>query len=268
MIRSKSSNLARILVALLHVPPKYRFEGHGKTTAVKEEQIHNREVLCMIFDLILRPLHAVFNTSNLLHCADGQMRHCYPVICSWRADYFENIQLQSIKQPHCPVREAPKSSFAEGNLSSWQLRDYWLYFQKMIIATQGDDTERQEARQYLKDRTVGTSKDVFWNMKCISPMTIIIPDILHIVYLSVLKQLMDWVTSFLEQHSMIGKFNQLWAMMLPYPCVARFNKPYSQVMQGSGKDMKALGPVIVTVFAATLLNPSANQMIPFTESLL
>jgi hypothetical protein len=41
MIRSKPSNLASIRLALLPVPPKYHFKGHGNTTAVKEQQIHN-----------------------------------------------------------------------------------------------------------------------------------------------------------------------------------------------------------------------------------
>jgi len=67
------------------------------------------------------------------------------------ADYFENIHLHSIKQPNRPECEAPKSSFGEGNSLSWQLRDYWLFFQKMILATQGDEPERREARQYLED---------------------------------------------------------------------------------------------------------------------
>jgi len=80
---------------------------------------------------------------------------------------------------------------------------------------QGDELERQEARQYLEDRVVGTSEGVFWNMQCISPTTIIIPNILHSIYLGVLKHLMEWVTSFLEQHSRINKFNQLWVMMPP-----------------------------------------------------
>jgi len=56
--------------------------------------------------------------------------------------------------------------------------------------------------------------------------------------------------------------------MLPYPGFARFNKPYSQVTQWSGKEMKALRRVIVPVLTATLLNPSASQRIPFTEALL
>jgi len=51
-IRSKPLNLASILVALLPIPPKYHFKGHGKTTDVKEQQIHNRKVLRMVFELI------------------------------------------------------------------------------------------------------------------------------------------------------------------------------------------------------------------------
>jgi hypothetical protein len=79
---------------------------------------------------------------------------------------------------------------------------------------------------------------------------------------------MDWVPSFLEEHSRIDKVDQLWAMMPSYPGIARFNKPYSQVMHWSGKEMKALRCVIVPVFAVTLVNPSASQRIPFTEALL
>ena len=138
----------------------------------------------------------------------------------------------------------------------------------MILATQGDETERQQERQYLEDRVVGTSEGGFWNMKCMFPTTITVPDILHTVYHGMLKQLIDWVTSFLEQHSSIDKFNQLWSMMPPYPGFARFNKPYSQVTQWTGKEMKALGRVIFPVFVATLLNPLASQRIPFTEALL
>jgi hypothetical protein len=105
-------------------------------------------------------------------------------------------------------------------------------------------------------------------MKCISPTTIIVPNILHNIYSGMLKHLMDWVMSFLEQHSTMDKFSQLWAMMPPYPGFARFNKPYSQVTPWSGKERKALTRVIVPVFAVTLLNTSASQRIPFTEALL
>jgi len=235
---------------------------------VEEQQIHNREVLRKVFESNFRPLDALFNTGKLMPCADGQMWQCYPGICAWTADYLENIHLHSNKQPYCPVCEAPKSSFGEGNSSLWQLRNYQLYLKHMILATQRDERERWEARPYLEDRAVGTSEGVLWNMQSISATTIIVPDILHTVYLFMLKHLMDWVTCFLEQHSRIDKCNQVWAMMPPYPGFARFNKPYSQVTQWRGKEMKAVGLMIVPVFAVTVLNPSASQRIPVTEALM
>jgi len=222
----------------------------------------------MVFELNFRRLDTLFNSGKLMLCADDRMRQCYPVICAWMADYFENIHLHSIKQPHCPVCEGPKWSLGEGNSLWWQLRDDRLYFQKMTLATHGDETERQGAIQYVEDRVVETSEGVFWNMKCISPTTIIVPDILDTVYLGMLKHSMDWVTSFLEQHYKIDTFNQLWAMMRPYPGFPRFNKQYSKVTQWIGKEMKEFGRVIVPVFPATRLNPSTSQRIPFTETLL
>jgi len=196
------------------------------------------------------------------------MRQCYPVICAWTADNLENIHFHSIKLPHCAVCEAPKESFGEANSSLWQLKDYRLYFQTMILTTQEAETETREARQYLKDQAVGTSKGGFSNMKCISPTTIIILDIVDTIYFGMLKHLMDWATSFLKQHSRIHKFNQLWTMMPPYPGFAQFHKPYSQVTQRSGKEMETHERVIVPVSAATHFNPAVSQSIPFTEALL
>ena len=79
-IRSHPSNLVSILVGLLPVPPKYHFTGHRKTTAGKEQQIHNREVLRNVFDLLCRHLDAIFNTGKFMLCANGQMQQCEPVI--------------------------------------------------------------------------------------------------------------------------------------------------------------------------------------------
>jgi hypothetical protein len=69
----------------------------------------------------------------------------------------------------------------------------------MILATQGDVRERPEARQYLEDWADETLEGVFWNLKCISPTTIIILAVLHTIYLGLLVYLIDWVTSFLKQ---------------------------------------------------------------------
>jgi len=79
---------------------------------------------------------------------------------------------------------------------------------KMIHTTQEDEKERLQARQCLEDRGVGTAKGIFWNTMDILPMTIILPKILDTVYVGMVKHLMDWVMSFIEQHSRIDKFSQ------------------------------------------------------------
>jgi hypothetical protein len=127
MIRSKPSSLASVVVALLPLPPKHHHRGHGKTAAIKEQQEYNREVLRQVFEIIFRPLDAVFEKGKPMLCADGKMRQCFPIICAWTADYFENIHLHAIQQPGCPVCEAPKLLFGESNQSTWPYCDYRLY---------------------------------------------------------------------------------------------------------------------------------------------
>jgi len=64
-ITSTLSNLARILVVLLPVPPKYRFNGHAETTAVKEKQIQDREGVRKVFEFTFRRLNGLFNSGKL-----------------------------------------------------------------------------------------------------------------------------------------------------------------------------------------------------------
>lgn len=155
-IRSKPSAITSILVAFLSVPLKYDFQVYGKPTAMKKQQTYNWESSRKVFKLIFRHLKVLVNNGKLMICVDSQMQQCYPVICTWTANYCENIHLHSFQQPpHCSVYKAPPSLFGEGNSWSWQLRDYWIYFQKMILPTQGYETESRETRQYLEHRAVG-----------------------------------------------------------------------------------------------------------------
>jgi len=93
MISSKPLNLGNILVALLPVSPQYHFEEHGKTTAVKEQPIHNREVLRKDFKLFFT-LSTHFPTWESLCFV--QMVRCGNVILS-----SVNGQLTTLKTFTC-----------------------------------------------------------------------------------------------------------------------------------------------------------------------
>jgi hypothetical protein len=72
-IRSKPSSLARVIVTLLPVPPKYHHRGHQQTAAIKEQQEYNWEVLGRVFEIIFYPLDTVFEKEKPMLCADRKM---------------------------------------------------------------------------------------------------------------------------------------------------------------------------------------------------
>lgn len=61
----------------------------------------------------------------------------------------------------------------------------------MILATEEDVMERLEERQYMQDGAVGTSEGDFWNLKFISPTTIIVTYIHLTIHLSLVPHVMD-----------------------------------------------------------------------------
>jgi len=235
---------------------------------MKDQQIHKYKVWRNVIKWIFCPLDLLFDIGKLPLCAACWKLKLYSSIDAWTSNIFEGIHLHAITEPHYLMWVAQISLLGEQNSTSWQLRDHWLYFQKMILITQGDEGERQEARQYLEDRAVTTSEGVFCHITSISPMTIILPNSVYIIYHGMLKHFMDWVISFLKQLSTIVKFSKLWAMIPSYPDFAQFNKPHCEVTQSSGEVIEALGHIIVPMFAVTLLNPFECQRIPFSEALL
>jgi hypothetical protein len=53
----------------------------------------------------------------------------------------------------------------------------------MILATQGDETDRWKPGQYLNNGVAGTAEGAIWNVKFKFLMTIIVPNILHTINL-------------------------------------------------------------------------------------
>jgi hypothetical protein len=220
--------------------------------------------------MIFTPLDALVERGKRMLCSDGYVRQCFPIICGWTADYSENINLHSIQSGFCQVCEAPKSSFGSAISSSFPLRDYPSYFQQLIQATSSScsKSEKQAAAKFLDERGLRSTEGVFWALKCFDWTSALVPDVLHTIYLGLLKHLMDWVVPFLEHHKRMATFNRLWNIMPPYPGFVTFNKPYTAVTQWQGKEIKMLGRTLLPIFAATLSNPTAEQIAPFKEATL
>ena len=200
-----------ILVALLPVLLNDCFHGLGKSAELKAQQDDNREVLRKVFEIVFTPLTNLFERWKHMLYSDWRVRKCFPIICTWIADYVKNVNLHFIKSGFCHICEAPKSSFGSKISLHAPLRDYPGYFRKLIEATHPLYSQRRQdkALQYLNKRRSRTIEVVCWALRCFDSTSAFVPDVFHTIYPGLLKHLMDWLVPFLAYHKRLAVFNRL-----------------------------------------------------------
>ena len=187
---------AVVLIALLPVPPKFT-----KVTKAQDDRQRalNAEVLRRVLRHVLQPLEDAARAGVYLECADGNQRHCYPILCAWVADHMEHVSLLNIKSNACPRCEMDPNDFGDYSVRAMP-RDTSVYQAKLEI---GDE----EAKRFLFERGVRPLENVFWGLSHVSAYELNKPDILHTIYLGIFKHLMDWVQDFLKKHGRLQEFD-------------------------------------------------------------
>jgi hypothetical protein len=61
--------------------------------------------------------------------------------------------------------------------------------------------------------------------------------------------MMSWIVSFLKEHKRMDRFDAIWMAVPAYPDLLKFNKTYAAVSQWTGKEMRALGRILLPVFS-------------------
>ncbi|RPB06759.1 hypothetical protein P167DRAFT_477501, partial [Morchella conica CCBAS932] len=107
----------------------------------------------------------------------------------------------------------------------------------------------------------------FWGMPRVNPYDLNKPDILHNIYLGMLKHMMEWVQAFLKKHNRLEEFDKAWASIAPYPGLAVPNKAYRATTQWQGKEMRNLGRVVLGALGAALRNPGVAVRGDFARAL-
>ena len=55
---------------------------------------------------------------------------------------------------------------------------------------------------------LGISQNIFHRLDRVSASDLYKPDILHIIYLSLFKHMMDWIEAFLKKHGRLQAFDE------------------------------------------------------------
>jgi hypothetical protein len=192
------------------------------------------------------------------------------MICAWIADYLEKVNLHSIQSGFCPVCEARKASLGERFGTRYAQRDYSSYSERLneVYDTGMDTRHRTEASAYLQAMGVRQTEAVFWSLESARLATAAAPKMLHTVYLGILLHMMKLIVLFLKQHKRLDRFDAIWIAVPAYAGILKFNKAYGAVSQWTGKEMRALGRILLPVFAAMLSNPTTTEKAIFRDAIL
>ena len=110
-------------------------------------------------------------------------------------------------------------------------------------------------------------RNVFFGLYRGNPADLHKPDLLHNIYLGLIKHMMQWIEGFLQKHKRQQGFNAIWKALPHYPGFNLPKKACREVTQWQGKEMRNLGRWISAVFASPLRDPDGSQQLPFKPAL-
>jgi hypothetical protein len=122
--------------------------------------------------------------------------------------------------------------------------------------------------EYPVARPVKSFFNAFWGMPRVNPYNFNKPDILHNIYLRILKHMMELVQAFLKKHNRLEEFDKASASIAPYPGLAVPNKAYHATTKWQGKYMRNLSWVVLGALGAALRNLGVDIRDDFEKVLI
>ena len=248
-----------ILLALLPIPPKFTKQTAAQTDAQRER---NRHILHSVLEQVLQPMCSAGEEGVEMSCSDGKVRRCFPILTAWLADHEEHVTLHNIARNRCPRCEV--SSENPGELQEFPLRNHSIYQQKIAQYNCTGDLSTITDLAFVGLKSLYNG---LWTLPRIEISDIPKPDLLHTIYLGLMKNLLEWITAFLGQHNRLDAFDDIWRSMPPYPGFTPPRKAFREVSQWQGKEMRAFGIIVLAALAVALSKPTPSQRLIFNSAL-
>lgn len=267
--RNSPTALCWELVALLPIPPKHA-NTNAKTLASARDAF--AESVQATIAIILEPLKRLYaegiKVPTMGASASDPMayRRGHPVVGAWLADYVEYLKLFNLRNKACPVCEVREDGLQDCVLTATREglaapeRDAMLYnraafYHLNIRMTNG--TVEPALEEWFADRGAKPQPTAIWELPHARPTTIWKPDMLHTIYLGMLKHLTAWIIDFLTELKRIDEFDWVWKNISKYPGLKTPNKAYREVKQWHGKEMRHAGRFLLAALDASLYNPAS-----------
>ena len=180
--RNKPSMHAWIPLALLPIPPK-RIPNIAHHS-IKQQEMESLQVTHDILSHILHPLaDAQSQNGYEMICADEQIQLCFLRLSAWLGDHMELATIHSIASNRCPVCVAPTNDLGEIPDTPYEPRPTEHY----IAAYNNSDIAS------LRSDGVKNISNALWQVSEINPPSLVRADMLHTIYLRIMKHLIEWL---------------------------------------------------------------------------
>jgi hypothetical protein len=225
--RGKPTEYASVLLGLLPVPRKLK-KMNKKAKDV--QRATNQEVLREAIKAILSPINQAAVRGMEVLCGDGLIRTCFPRIAAWLGDYPEYINILGLKSGACIWCEADADEFGtlEDRTKPATRRDHKEYCRLY----RANDTST------LMTKNVRPIHNTLWDFEKLDIGKLPKPDLLHTIYIGVLKHAMEWLEGFLSKYHRMERFDGIWKSSPAYLDIPSPTKAYSEVSQWTGKEMR------------------------------
>ncbi|KAG8729126.1 hypothetical protein FRC10_004270 [Ceratobasidium sp. 414] len=196
-IRRRPTKQAMILIGYI---PVDAFEDVADD---ETRQRYRGELLHRSLERIFEPLKDASSDGMLAWCADGCLRHVYPIIASWVADYPEQCDVACTTQSGCPKCMQKRKGRGGQERASAPLRDPDDTLRAIHTYHQ---TGSWAALQHLQVRPCHP----FWaDIPHVDIGSCLTPDLLHQLYKGMYEHLRNWTEELLGTKVFDQQFKQM-----------------------------------------------------------
>ncbi|KAG9123430.1 hypothetical protein FRC07_014952, partial [Ceratobasidium sp. 392] len=229
-IRRKPTKRAMVLVGYLPVD-SFKDVKHDDTRRRFRCELFHRSLAC-----IFEPLKTASSEGELAWCADGYLRHIYPVIASWVADWPEQNDVAGTTQGGCPKCMQVWKKRGQGGPSARPREQ-----SETINAVRAyKETGRPAALKPLRLRGVMP----FWtNIANVEIATCLTPDLLHQLYKGMFEHARDWAEDLLGTK----EFNRRFKSMPKARDLRYFKNGVTTVKAWAGRESREMAQQLLAV---------------------
>ena len=127
-----------------------------------------------------------------------------------------------------PKCEVPCKELGGNPLKMYETRDYILYRAR---ALRHEPAEVAGIAEYFQQVGMKIENNVFAGLDRVNPANLHKADLLHDIYLSLFKHMMEWVEGFLKMHKRQQAFDDAVKETPSHPGLSKLKKAYREVRQ-------------------------------------